>query len=103
MLSEKPHTVILNILPKMQGDSQSRCAESDVLENVLYFITENASVIFLCTQEFISSVSVLHNTPPPLHPHLPQVVLMLSVTLGQNFITRDILIILWLYVVHNGP
>lgn len=51
------------------------------------------SAIFLCTQEFISSVLVLHNTPPSPHPHLPQVVWMLSVTEGQHFITGDILII----------
>lgn len=36
VLSEKPHTVILNILAMMQEDSQSGCEESDILENVLY-------------------------------------------------------------------
>lgn len=36
---------MLNIRPVVKEDSQSICEESDVLENVLYFIMENSSTL----------------------------------------------------------
>lgn len=36
---------MLNIRPVVKEDSQSICEESDVLENVLYFIKENSSTL----------------------------------------------------------
>lgn len=36
---------MLNIRPVVKEDSQRICEESDVLENVLYFIKENSSTL----------------------------------------------------------
>lgn len=36
---------MLNIRPVVKEDSQSLCEESDVLENVLYFIMETSSTL----------------------------------------------------------